>query len=418
MSKRVLLLTCALALMIGTGMVTVARAYEGVYGEMAYRWNGVKNADQNSDVDDALGYSELLAALDFNGTTHGDASYRIILENYRVLGDPASDTKEIYQATFTLHDFLFQDFDVTFGRLPVAYGRERMVGKNSWALNPEERAVFEGYHARYGFDGGWLDFFNFKMAETYGAKYATMTGDTDLGGLYLHYDAGDDFWFEPYALLLTTENFAAPEDISNDKLFTFGALVDYMDEGIHFYAEAAVQSGTSYGLGTETDTSALGWYAGLFYDFDHPTAPYLGVEYDFASGEDAGTAELDAFGSLAGSSRDYLGIMNLVPWSDVKALRFAGGFSPVASLDVSADFFTFAKEQVADGADDGIGKELDITMDYALEEDVALHWGLGAFFFDEPTGGSEKSEAVEFPHAYEAPGDAIFFTWLGASLEF
>lgn len=416
MLKRLLLLICALALMIGAGMVSAARAYEGVYGAMDYRWNGVGNTDQDSDVDDGMGFSELLAAIDFTGTTKGNASYLITLENYRVLGDPASDRKEVYQATFTLHDFLFADFDVTFGRLPVAYGRERMIGKNSWALNPDERAVFEGYHGRYAFDGGWLDFFNFKMAERYGAKYTTMVGDTDLSGLYLHYDAGDDFWFEPYALLLTTENYNAPEDISNDKQFTFGALVDYMAEGVHFYAEAAVQTGTDYGPGTEVDTSALGWYAGLFYDFDHSTAPYLGVEYNFASGEDGATAELDAFGSLAGSSRDYLGIMNIVPWTDVKALRFAGGFSPVPGLDVGADFFTFAKEQVAAGADDGIGKELDLTADYALEEDVDLHWGLGVFFFDEPAAAGKS--AIAFPGAYADPGDPIYFTWLGASLEF
>lgn len=416
MLKRLLLLICALALMIGAGMVSAARAYEGVYGAMDYRWNGVGNTDQDSDVDDGMGFSELLATIDFAGTTKGDASYLITLENYRVLGDPASDRKEVYRATFTLHDFLFEDFDVTFGRLPVAYGRERMIGKNSWALNPDERAVFEGYHGRYAFDGGWLDFFNFKLAERYGAKYTTMVGDTDLTGLYLHYDAGDDFRFEPYALLMTTENYDTPEDISNDKHFTFGALVDYMAEGVHFYAEAAVQTGTGYGPGTEVDTSALGWYAGLFYDFDHATAPYLGVEYDFASGEDGATAEMDAFASLAGSSRDYLGIMNIVPWTDVKALRFAGGFSPAPGLDVGVDFFTFAKEQVAAGADDGIGKELDIGVDYALEQDVDLHWGLGAFFYDEPAAAAKN--AITFPPAYADPGDPIYFTWLGASLEF
>jgi len=414
MFKRLMILVAALALMVGVGAVTAAQAANDIHGDMTYRWNGFDNNDQNSDIDDAQAYAQMLTEITFGGSVNSSGSYLITLENYRVFGDETSDRNQIYQATFTVDDFLFNDFDLTFGRMPVAYGRERIIGMNSWDLDPAARAVFEGCHIRYGFDGGWLDHFNFKVAETYDSKYTEAKsgiGDTNLTGFYMHYDANENFWFEPYAILMTQENYASPTDLDNDKQFTYGALVDYAREGLHFYGEATVQTGTSYGVGTETDTSALAWYAGLFYDFDSSVEPFIGFEYNFASGEDGATDEMDAFGSIAGSSRDYLGIMDIVGWTDVTAMRFAGGFTPTTGLDVTLDYYIFAADQVADGIDDAIGTELDLQLGYALNEDVNLHGGMGLFMYDEPAATTKSG-------AYAAPGDGMMFTWIGASIGF
>ena len=445
MLKQLMILVTALALMLGAGAVTSAQAGAGadIHGDMTYFWNGFNNFDQNTDVDDGEGYAEMLTAIHFGGKVNSSGSYMMTLENYRVFGDETINRNEVYQATFTVDDFLFNDFDLTFGRMPVAYGRERVVGTNSWELDPEVRMTFEGYHGRYNFEGGWLDHFNFKMNETRGSKYDTDLspagiGDTDLMGFYMHYDATEDFWFEPYAILLTTENYQAPTDMNNDKMFTYGALVDYASDGIHFYAEATVQTGTEYHVVeevkaiSEIDTSALAWYAGLFYDFDSSAEPFIGFEYNFASGEDGATDEKDAYNSLAGSSRDYLGIMNIVAWDNVNeegaglegvtAMRFAGGATLATDFDVTVDYLVFAKDQVADGADDAIGTEIDIQFDYALNDDVSLEAGVGLFMFDKATavedieGDVLKSEVGGL--RYEEPGDSMMFAWFGATLAF
>jgi len=401
MLKRVAFLTFALALLIGMGVTANALAGD-TSGSMVYRSEGTYNADQNSDIDDANDFGQMRSRVSFGGDVNGNASYMLTVENYQIFGDPATDANSIYQATFTMADFLFEDFDVTIGRMPVSYGRERVVGVDDWNL--VRNITFEGCHHRYSFESGWLDFFNFKLVETFGGKYVVGVGDTDLMGLYMHYDASEDFFFEPYAIIGITENWADP-DIDNDRMMVFGALFDYVHEGIHFYGEAVVQSGTTY-LPAEMDQSGLGYYAGLFYDFDSSVQPYIGFEYNFASGDDVTTGdENEGFNALFGSTSDFLGIMNMVDWCDITALRFAGGFTPIENLDVSVDFFVFnLAEEV--GGQDAIGNEIDIKLDYTLNGDVDLEAGCGMFSADE-------NGAMYMP-----PGDSTYFAWAGARLDF
>jgi len=411
MFKRLMILLAALALMVGIGAVTTAQATD-VNGSMVFRWEGFDNTDLDSDADDAYGLSQLRTRVGFGGDVGDNAAYMLMIENYRVLGDVDSSTDELYQATFTVRNFLFDDYDVTFGRMPVAYGRERILGNEEWSLNPDDRQIFEGYSSRYSFENGWFDFFNFKMAETGFDRYDDGAGDESLTGFYMHYDVNESFWFEPYTMLSVVDNYdvAGAEDFDNDKVMGFGALADYMHNGLHFYGEATVLSGTDYTVGgDETDISALGWYAGLFYDFDSPAEPYIGFEYNFASGDEADSAdEQGAFMSPYGSSRDYLGIMNLVEWSNIKAMRFAGGFMPVDGLDVGADFFVFDTEQEIADVDTRIGTELDITLDYVLNEDVDLHGGFGMFTYEEGDVAVKDT----------SNNDAQLFGWMGASVNF
>ncbi len=360
------------------------------------------------------------------GELDDNASYMLMLENYRVLGDPDNDVNEIYQATFTVNNFLFNDFDVTFGRMPVAYGRERIIGKEDWAMDPAERMLFEGYHGRYSFENGWFDYFNFKTCESYGEKYDfTGAWPRRLGHLRLLHA------LRRQRVLLVR---ALRHPLDHREL---GRSGHRQRQGLHLrrpgglragrpalYGEVTAQTGTTYAyeLATtkdyaagEMDISTLGWYAGVFYDFDATAEPYIGFEYNYASGEDGTTDEMDAFGSLAGSSRDYLGIMNIVPWTDVVAMRFAGGFSPVDGLDLSADFFMFERDQEV-AEETKIGTELDIALDYMLNEDVDLHGGVGMFTYDEASAIA-PSKSTSYG-SYMEPGDSMIFAWFGASVGF
>lgn len=404
MFRRTLTLTIALALLIGLGMA--ASSHAGDYtGSMWYRWQGMDNyTDQNSSIDDGWADSMMRSRISFAGETDSDASYNLTLQNFHIFGDPSTSINSVYQASFTMRHFLFHDVDVTVGRMPVSYGRERVFGVDDWDLGRD--ILFDGVHARYSFDSGWVDVFGYKLKETYQRKYedrpARAAGDSNLVGMYMHYDFNDDCWIEPYAMLTMQENWADP-DVNDDRMFTFGGLVDYMHEGLHFYGEATVQKGKRHIPDTQ-DISAVGWYAGLFYDFDSSTEPYLGFEYDYASGQDD-SGDMKVFSSPYGSTSDYLGIMNIVDWSNVNAMRFAGGFTPVDNLDVSADFFLFSLAEDV-GGEDAIGNELDVKLNYLLNADVDLEAGLGMFTYDEASAG------------YMDPGDPLYFVWAGSRLFF
>jgi len=409
MLRRIAYLIFALALLIGMGMPANTLASDTT-GNMAYRWQGMKNMDQNSDIDDAQGAGHMRSRVTFSGDVNQDASYNLTVENYQIFGDADPDVNSIYQATFTMHDFLFEDFDVTLGRMPMAYGRERLIGVEDWDLSTN--ILFEGVHGRYGFDDGWLDYFNFKLVETFGGKYTAPVGmgDTDIMGLYLHYDASPDFFFEPYVMFLNTENWSTGE-IDDDGTFVFGGLFDYIHEGIHFYGEVVAQAGTShYDHDTmterELDMSGLGYYAGLFYDFESEVEPFIGFEYNYASGDDISTADKDeGFDAPFGSASEFLGIMNVVDWCDLTALRFAGGFTPTEGLDVTVDFFLFTLGE-DNGGEDAVGNEIDVKLDYDLNADVDLEAGFGMFTYDEQST------------MYVDPGDSEYFAWAGARLDF
>lgn len=406
MLRRIAFLMFSLALLIGMGVTANALAGDAT-GEMVYRWQGWNNLNQDSGADDGQGAGHMRSRAAFAGAVGENALYNLTVENYHVFGDPAPDANSIYTAVFTMKDFLFEDFDASIGRFPVAYGRERVIGMEDWDL--ETNIVFEGVHGRYGFESGWLDYFNFKLIETFGGKYTSGIGDTDIMGLYMHYDASPTFFFEPYLMIVTTENWADP-DIDNDRNNIFGGLFDYVHEGIHFYGEVVTQSGTCYKSEDkdviEEKKSGLGYYAGLFYDFDSEVQPYIGFEYNYASGDDPATDKDESFGELFGSNSDFLGIMkDYVDWSDLTALRFAGGFTPFAGLDVSVDFFLFTLAEAIDGKD-AIGNEFDIMFDYMLNDDVDIEAGLGMFTYD-----IDNSFFID-------PGHSIYFAWAGAKLVF
>ncbi len=400
MFKRLMMLVLALALLVGMGVASTAKAGD-ITGNMVYRWMGYNNYDQNSDIDDGWANAMLRTRVIFSGQVNDDIDYNVTVQNYRVLGDP-SDINDIYQATFTAHDFLFDNFDVTFGRMPVAYGRERVIGVEDWDLATD--ILFEGVSSRYGFDQGWLDFFCFKLNESYQGKYSDGLGDENLLGLYSHYDASEDFWFEPYALAVVTENWADP-DIDNDRVFIFGSLFDYHRSGFHFYGEGIFQTGTTY-VPAEQDISTFGGYAGLFYDFEAQTEPFIGFEFNYASGTAADEVDYKTFESPYGSASDYLGRMNIVGWSNVIAYRFAGGFTPTEDLDVTADFFLF---QLAEdnGGESNIGTELDFQAAYMLNDSVDLEGGVALFTYD---------DQAQF--GYADPGDSMLMGWFGARAHF
>ncbi len=406
MFKRLMLLVMTLALLVGMGVATAAKAGDGTLsGNMVYRWMGMNNYDQNSDIDDAVSESQLRTRIIYSGEVDDNVAYNVTVQNYRVLGDP-NDYNDIYQATFTVKDFLADDLDMTFGRMPVAFGRQRVVGVEDWDLATD--ILFDGVLGSYGFEQGWLDFFWFTLNETYGSKYSTHVGDQNLMGLYMHYDANENFWFEPYALAVITENWNDP-DIDNDRMFMFGSLFDYHRSGFHFYGEGVFQTGTNYWetkAVASQDISAFGGYAGLFYDFDAQTEPFIGFEFNYASGTEAGETDMKTFASPFGSRSDYLGRMNIVDWSNVIAYRFAGGFTPTTDLDLTADFYLF---QLAEdnGGESNIGTELDIQMNYMLNDNVDLEGGLGLFTYD---------DQAQF--GYVDPGDSMILGWIGARAHF
>jgi hypothetical protein len=452
MLKRLLILILCLAILIGMGLLTTAaRADDGkLFGQVRWRWEGWQNQDFDSDVKDSWGTNYLRSRFGYKTTVGERGFFKVSVENVREMGqgglDPPSspyakglfdngDNSAIYLHTAFLgyKDFLLKNFNAAVGRFSLAYGRERVIGREDWLMRKENR--FDGFKGRYKMETSWLDLLGLWLSETGPTKYGDGIGDINLRGAYFHYEPNDLFHFEPY-IFWTTEAHVKPENVhrewDNDSVWTFGALIDYWgDSGIHLYLEGLFNSGSLYDAPTATTDqvkvklSTSGFYGGLFYTFASRVEPFLGFEYNYASGKDPHDTDskIKTFTSPFGSTADYLGRMNVEAWSNTSSFRFAGGLTAGNDLDMRVDFFIFrAVEEITTSRVDetmltsptkSLGSEIDIILNYYIEENITFEGGLGifnggvAYKFDDPGNPGDSKDP-----------DAKLLGWLGAQVTF
>jgi hypothetical protein len=463
MMKRLMFLILSLAVLIGMGLATSAAiAGEGIYGQMRWRWEGFKNYDFTSDANDAWGQNLLRSRIGYKTTIGEHGMFKMSVENTHILGGdwgyasydpfylygydkqgPSGYGEDIYlnEAVLGIKDFATEGLDLYGGRMHLSYGNQRIIGPDDWAMNHENR--FDGFKSHYAFEDGWFDLLCLWLAEAGPYKWNTGDGDINLRGLYGHYDVNEQFYFEPYILWLAQNhndisNYPAPDTagLKTDNMMIFGALLDYMsDNGLHVYAEGTLESATihDFAPNPDIDWSALGFYGGVFYTVDNELEPFLGVEFNYASGtsaDDFTNDKIKTFVSPFGSFSNYMGRMNFVGWSNTASLRFSGGLTPTEGLDFKVDFYLFklAKDEDAayfnisgdmlyndnfvywpgqlnaDGVfDKSVGTEIDIFLNYNVEEGVDVEAGLGMFSAGDYFGP-------------DANLDSVMFGWLGAQV--
>lgn len=458
MVKRLMFLILSLAVLLGMGLATSAAFAGGTLsGDIDWRWEGWKNADDwSSDSDDNIGYMVMRSRLGYSGEIGERGLFEMSIQNVRVQGGdmwwdyyygpypskaawgPGWNNHEIvlHEANMGVTDFLFDGFDAYAGRFSLDYGRGRVIGNNDWAFHDEHR--FDGFLGHYEMDKGWFDLLCMKVFEGFWNKYnedpEDYPGDWDTRGVYAHFDAAEGFYVEPYIFYTTMDNWGDEEDdgmIDNSSLFTFGALAKYVsDNGLSFYAEGLINTGTMvYGPESddEYDLSQLGFYAGGAYEFASEVKPFIGAEFNYASGTKDDDEEdktfRSPFGSYAGRN-GYMGIMDMVDWANTASFRFFGGLTPVEGTDIKLDFYMFklaTDEDFAYGGyslfytpdytsddrwtptpdadgnvDKNVGTEIDFFVDHQIDENVTISGGLGIFSFGDYFGPDNDYDSVMF----------------------
>ncbi len=483
MIKRLIILIFSLAVLIGLGLATSAAmaGEEGkVFGEVRWQYMGWDNAfDANSNVKDQLAVNWLRARLGYKAKVGDRAWAKFSVENLRIFGgddavagyfwgngDYIPETKGLafnsgdndaiflHEAVLGMDDFLFRGFSAWGGRSGYAFGNERILGKNDWVMPYQNR--FDGFGGAYkGKEGNWwMKLLCLTIEETGLDRYnpwefgGDYLGDTWLRGIYVHYEASEAFWFEPYLFRLSTAGGEDADDsiadsftLDSSSVWEFGALFDYEgDYGVHFYAEGVYQSGSMKDFDdtggrpftkVDTDITAFGAYAGLFYTFDSTTSPHLGVEWNYASGtksDDASNNKMKTFMSPFGSYGEYMGRMNILDWANTSSFRFNGGLTATEGLNLWIDFWLFKLAQDEDTAygpygssisgvdNDGDGKfdsksvgtEVDFFAEYMVDEAIWFEGGLGIFSLGDYFGESSDIN----------PLDSILIGYLGAKVKF
>ncbi len=180
-------------------------------------------------------------------------------------------------------------------------------------------------------------------------------------------------------------------------------MASKFDNGIDFGVETAVQMGK---FGSNSILAFAG-HGAVGYTFDADWKPRLGVEYNYATGDDPNSGRYTKFNNLLPTNHNKYGMMDLTPWSNmhdgsvqfsVKPNKFyaAAAYHLLAvdknhsTGDTFSGFYTGAP-----GLGKIAGHEVDLQGKWVMDEYFELGAGYGHFVpgsFLKDQGYSQQSD--------------------------
>lgn len=256
------------------------------------------------------------------------------------LGDETSELS-MYRAFVTVKG-LAQGLTIDAGRLPLHYGRGRMIGYSEWSNHGR---AFDGARVHYvPLEGLALDLFYTVQNEQNGAAGR----DGTFGGFYGSYAfAGGPFEglaLDAYALHLYD---GRPESYKN--LATLGVLLHgTLFAALYLDVEAVVQVGklTEALSSTKNDHLATAGYAGLGYVSSGAVPFKVGAFASGASGDAEprdvpGNSRSVSFIPLFPASHDWWGLMDLVSWTNLMEFGVEAEVTPAKGLTASLQYHEY-----------------------------------------------------------------------------
>jgi hypothetical protein len=191
-------------------------------------------------------------------------------------------------------------------------------------------------------------------------------------------------------------------------------------ESLDYTVEQAFQFG---GIQSQ-DIAAYAGVAKLGYSFTAGLPYRVGVEYDYASGDDnPADGDFKTFENLFPTNHIHYGHMDYLGWRNMQDLRLSLGAKPTKASGVSLDYHFFWLAEKADhwyrasghifrstptgNTETELGQELDMVAYMMFKEKLRLEAGYGHFF----VGGYVKTN---FP----AAADDSDFLYVQAAVGF
>lgn len=288
-----------------------------------------------------------------------------------LLGAEGNDYLDLRQGYIELGDPKLFPLTLKAGRQVLSYGDERLIGgfdwnnigrtfdavklrweEKKWSLDAFAATVVVPNPGEYN----QSDFVNgneTRRGQVFAGLYFTTTAlpfqTTDLYALYLHEDTNAKY--QPLAIGDT--NFATFGIRVKSKPGAFAAQPPAPQSdgkstplpptapkavGFDYAAELAAQSGQVRGL----DLSAFAINAGIGYTFDVPWKPRLGVEYNYASGDNnPGDSEIETFQNLFPTNHKFYGIMDLTAWQNMQQVMAGITVQPCKTVTALVDYRAF-----------------------------------------------------------------------------
>lgn len=357
-------LIVTLAMLFGF-TAAIAGAIE-VNGDIRYR-TFMDNTDFNSDTD-AVNWGEMRSRVNLSASNGDNLNFFMQMQDSRTLGDESGAIADnglfsMHQAYFTYSPCAASSFMA--GKFALGMHNERLIGKVGWS---NVGRTFEG----------------FVFNRTFGGMTATFLG-TQLNESF-DVDTDHNVWGANFALaqfdVFGYWDFNENED-SDWSRMTVGVYRSHEFGAMDYEFMGAYQMGS---YDSVQDIAAMMVFAEFGYTLQNNAR--VAFLMDYTSGDDATTDEVEAFDNLFYTGHKFRGAMDYFVGSNTEGLMdmaFKFNYPVNDAWGVSAAAHMFSLVEVAEGADDVLGNELDFAATYT---DGAFKWtnGLSMFMADDAMG--------------------------------
>ncbi len=347
-------------------------------------------------------------------------------EEQSTVGSLSDNRTDLLQGFAELKSFspvssVLSDLSFLVGRWRLNYGKERIIGPLDWT---NQGRSWDGARLRWaGKNGNWVDGFVTQIAESFAspsvvprtAVRASEDRDEVFWGIYGHltFLKGIVDEIEPYFLGRNQswnadgrKLFGTTDDIFRENRYTAGVRVagePTVLPGLDYDIEGNYQFGNVIVEGANFDIQdAYSIHAGAGYTCKSIAwTPRVGGKFSFASGDkDSADDELNTFDQLYPTGHAHLGYIDLVGRQNIFDYEVNLSAKPTKKWLMKVDGHWFMLDQAEDawydaggnvlgawtGAagtdkpDRELGKEVDLTANYAMFKNFSVTLGYSHFF--------------------------------------
>ncbi len=369
--KRILLSVFAAALT--AAYVVPADAADVTFsGQYRLRGEYRNNSDYNDDTADSRNLWGQRVRLTTDAKATDDTSVKITLQDTRNWGstgnstDSGTNTVDLHESYLNVKDIFGSPISLRVGRQELAYGGERLISPGDWSNNARS---FDAIKFMYSTAGVNVDVFTSKITEGSASLTTGTDDDHDFSGVYATFKNLIPNNSLDLYLLYNNNNVALATPQS---LYTVGARLKGSVAGVDYVAELPYQTGDN------SDTvDRQGWAFTADLGYNVPGVPLrIGAGIDFATGDDTGTAdENEAFNPLYPTTHGVLGFGDVTvanTWSDIFAWNVNATYKATDKVTLYAAYWNYKEDEVATGANDDIGSEIDLNLNYKYSNNISI----------------------------------------------